>query len=151
MAFEPDNSIQQAFQEGIELVYSTLLCNHLFMQFLDETATQVDELYGETDEKVYEETVYELIAKVEYEPYKGEAPEETVIRKATFRVPTKQFTTLGIPFLSESDWEKMRKAKFTYEGTEYLCDEVKPMTLVADLWQFFEFKCTEDKKKSIQR
>lgn len=151
MAVELDNDIQQEFQDGIEEVYSTLLCNHLFMQFLDETATQVDELYEETKDKVYEETQYELIAKVEYEHPKGSAPEETVIRKATFRVPTKQFTTLGIPFLTKADWERMRKAKFTYEGMEYLCEEVKPMTLVADLWQFFEFRCTEDKKSSIQR
>lgn len=151
MAVELDNDIQQEFQDGIEEVYSTLLCNHLFMQFLNETATQVDELYGETKDKVYEETQYELIAKVEYEHLKGSAPEETVIRKATFRVPTKQFTTLGIPFLIEADWERMRKAKFIYEGMEYLCEEVKPMTLVADLWQFFEFRCTEDKKSSIQR
>ncbi len=151
MAVELDNDIQQEFQDGIEEVYSTLLCNHLFMQFLDETATQVDELYGETKDKVYEETQYELIAKVEYEHPKGSAPEETVIRTAHFRVPTKQFTTLGIPFLTEADWERMRKAKFIYEGMEYLCDEVKPMTLVADLWQFFEFKCTADKKSSIQR
>lgn len=151
MAVELDNDIQQEFQDGIEEVYSTLLCNHLFMQFLNETATQVDELYGETKDKVYEETQYELIAKVEYEHLKGSAPEETVIRKATFRVPTKQFTTLGVPFLTEADWERMRKAKFIYEGMEYLCEEVKPMTLVADLWQFFEFRCTEDKKSSIQR
>lgn len=151
MAVEPDNSIQQAFQDGIEEVFSTLLCNHLIMQFLDENSTQVDDLYGETNTKVYEETQYELVAKVEYYFSKGSSSEETVIRKAKFRVPTKQFTTLGIPFLSEEDWERMRKAKFIYEGTEYLCDEVTPMTLVADLWQFFEFNCTEDKKKSIQR
>lgn len=150
MAVEPNNRIQQEFQDGIELVYKTLLCNHLFMQFLDEEATQVDDLYGETNKKVYSEP-YELIAKVEYNHPKGTSPEETVIRNATFRVPTKQFTTLGIPFLTEKDWERMRKAKFTYEGTEYLCNEVKPSTLVADLWQFFEFQCTEDKKKSIQR
>lgn len=151
MAVEPQNRIQRAFQNGIEKVYSKLLCNHLFMQFLDETATEIDDLYEETNKKVYEETQYELIAKVEYSHPKGTAPEETVIETATFRVPTKQFTTLGIPFLTEADWERMRKAKFIYEGTEYLCDEVKPSTLVADLWQFFEFRCTAAKKKSIQR
>lgn len=151
MAVEPQNLIQKAFQDGIEEVFSTLLCNHLFMQFLDEMATKIDDLYGETNKKVYEEKKYELIAKVEYSSLKGSAPEETVIDTATFKVPTKQFTTLGIPFLTEADWERMRKAKFTYEGTEYLCDTVKPSTLVADLWQFFEFHCTTNKKKSIQR
>lgn len=148
MAVEPNNVIQQEFQDGIEEVYSTLLCNHLFMYFLDEKNTVKNDIYEETSEKVYEETPYELIAKVEYSHPKGEGFEETVIRTATFKVPTKQFTTLGIPFLSEADWEKMRKAKFVYEGTEYECDTVTPQTLVADLWQFFSFNCTEAKHSS---
>lgn len=148
MAVEPNNLIQQEFQDGIEEVYSTLLCNHLFMYFLDEVNTVKNDIYEETSEKVYEETPYELIAKVEYSHPKGEGFEETVIRKATFKVPTKQFTTLGIPFLSEADWEKMRKAKFVYEGTEYECDTATPQTLVADLWQFFIFDCTEAKHSS---
>lgn len=149
MAVELDNDIQQAFQDGIEEVFSTLLCNHLFMSFLDETQTVEHSVYEETTEKVYGEP-YELIAKVDYSHPKGEGAEETVIRQATFKVPTKQFTTLGIPFLQEEDWERMRKAKFTYEGTEYECDEVTPSTLVADLWQFFIFSCTEAKKDSIR-
>lgn len=151
MSVELDNDIQQAFQDGIEEVFATLLCsNSLFLYFLDEEKT-ITNIYEETEQKVYEEKPYELIAKVEYMHPKGSAPEETVIRKATIRVPTKQFTTLGIPFLAEEDWERMRKAKFVYEGTEYLIDEVKPMTLVANLWQFFEFQCTEDKKDSLKR
>lgn len=149
MAVELDNEIQQAFQDGIEEVYTTLLCNHLFMYFLDEKNTVVHSVYEETPNKVYENEPYELIAKVEYSHPKGEGAEETVIRSATFRVPTKQFTTLGIPFLQEEDWERMRKAKFVYEGTEYLCEEVTPTTLVADLWQFFTFHCREAKHSSI--
>lgn len=150
MAFESTNDIQTAFLDGIEEVYSTLLCNHLFLYFLDEESTVVDSLYEETTKKRYLEP-YELIAKVTYSHTKGVDPEETVIRTATFRVPTKQFLTLGIPFLSESDWERMRKAKLVYEGTEYLIDTVTPSTLVADIWQFFEFTATEVKKDSIKR
>lgn len=148
MAFEPDNDIQQAFQDGIEEVFSTLLCNHVFMAFLDNENTETN-IYDETPVKVYKEP-YELIAKVTYSHPKGVSPEETVIRKCSVKVPTKQFTTLGIPFLSETDWEEMRKAKLTYEGVDYLVDTVTPSTLVADLWQFFEFECTEDKKRSIR-
>lgn len=147
MAVELDNEIQQAFQDGIEEVFSTLLCNHVFMAFLDEENTKTN-IYQETTDKVYKEP-YELIGKVTYTHPKGGSPEETVIRKCSIRFPTKQFTTLGIPFLSEKDWEEMRKAKITYEGVEYLVDTVTPSTLVADLWQFFEFECTEDKKRSI--
>lgn len=150
MAYEPNNDIQQAFLDGIEEVYSTLLCNHLFLYFLDEEDTKVDDIYGETSKKKYLEP-YELIAKVTYSHPKGVDEEVTVGRTAKFRVPTKQFLTLGIPFLHEADWEKMRKAKLVYEGTEYLIDTVEPSTLVADIWQFFEFSATEAKKDSLQR
>lgn len=150
VGYEPKNEIQKAFLDGIEEVYSTLLCNHALLYFLDEENTKVDSLYGETTEKKYLEP-YELIAKVTYDHPKGENPEETVIRKAQFRIPTKQFLTLGIPFLQEADWERMRQAKLVYEGTEYLIDTVKPSTLVADIWQFFEFSATEAKKNSISR
>lgn len=150
MAYEPKNDIQVAFLDGIEEVFSTLLCNHLLLYFLDEDNTTVDSLYGETVEKKYLEP-YELIAKVTYEHQKGSEPEETVIRNAQFKVPTKQFLTLGIPFLEEKDWERMRRAKLVYEGTEYLVETVKPTTLVADIWQFLVFDATESKKDSISR
>ena len=150
MAYEPNNDIQVAFLDGIEEVFSSLLCNHLFLYLLDEDNTEVNSIYGETVNKRYLEP-YELVAKVTYDHSKGSEPEETVIRKAQFKVPTKQFITLGIPFLSENDWEHMRKAKLVYEGTEYLIDTVKPTTLVADIWQFLEFTATEAKKNSIGR
>lgn len=150
MAYEPKNDIQVAFLDGIEEVYSTLLCNHVLLYFLDEESTEVNSIYEETTKKKYLKP-YELIAKVTYDHPKGSDPVETVIRTAQFRIPTKQFLTLGIPFLQEADWERMRKAKLVYEGTEYLIDTVKPSTLVADIWQFFEFTATEAKKDSISR
>lgn len=147
---EPKNEIQQAFQNGIEEVYSTLLCNHVKLHFLDESQTVVDDLYGEAQEKKYKEP-YELIGKLDYTFNKGADVDETVERTASLKCPTKQFTTLGIPFLSEEDWEEFRKAKVTYEGTEFLITNVTPTTLVAELWQFLTFDLLEDKKSSVVR
>lgn len=148
MALDITNDIQEAFLEGIEEVFSIMFTQHCFMYLLDEENTKTN-VYGETPKKCYGEP-YELVAKIIYDHPKGEEPEETVIRKAVIKVPTKQFLNNEIPCLSESDWEKFRKAKFSYEGCTYLVDAVKPMTLVADIWQFFEFYCTENKKKSIK-
>ena len=92
---------------------------------------------------------YELTAKVSYDQTKGESPEQTVERRAIISIPTKQFIQNNISFLNEADWERFRQAKLIYEGTEYLVDIVKPKTLVADIWQFFDFYCTEDKKSSL--
>lgn len=148
MAVDENNGIQKAFLEGINEVFSIMFTQHCFLYLLDEENT-VTNIYDETTKKVYGEP-YEIAAKVIYDHPKGEEPEETVIRKATITVPTKQFIDNEIPFLFEEDWECLRKAKFVYEGTAYLVDVVKPKTLVADVWQFFEFSCTEDKKKSIK-
>lgn len=148
MAVDESNSIQKAFLEGMNEVFSIMFTQHCLMYFLDEDNT-VTNIYGETPEKLYGEP-YELTAKVSYDHPKGEEPNETVIRLATITIPTKQFIDNEIPFLYEEDWERFRKAKFVYEGTEYLVDTVKPKTLVADVWQFFEFHCTEDKKNSIK-
>lgn len=143
---DENNSIQKAFLDGIELVFSLMFTQKCKMYFLDEVST-VRNVYDETPLKVYGEPI-DLVAKVIYNHPKGDEPEETVIRKATIKIPTKQFITNDIGFMYESDWEKFRKAKFSYEGCEYLVDAVKPMTMVADIWQFFEFYCTEDKKTS---
>lgn len=148
MALDTTNDIQEAFLEGIEEVYSIMFTQHCFIHFLDEEQTQTNDLYGETKEKVYKEPI-EIVAKIEQFPNKGESEEETILRKATITVPTKQFLDKEIPCLFESDWEELRKVKFSYEGTEYLVNVVKPKTLVADIWQFFEFKCTEGKQRSI--
>lgn len=149
MAVDENNSIQKAFLDGIELVFSLMFTTHCKMYFLNEESVEKD-IYDEVENKSYGEPV-DLVAKVIYDHPKGEEPEETVIRKATIKIPTKQFIDKKISCLYEADWEKFRKAKFEYEGTTYLVDAVKPMTLVADIWQFFEFYCTEDKKKSIKQ
>lgn len=145
MAYEPNNDIQSDFLEGIEEVYSTLLCNHLFLSFLDEEGTEIDDLYGETTHKYYGEPV-ELIAKVQYTDEKGEEPESTVKRTASIRLPVYQLIKKGIPFLSVEDREKIRQAKLIYEGAEYEIDTVEPSTLVADIWQFLEIRATMKKE-----
>lgn len=148
MAYDPTNEIQRAFLEGMEEVFSIMFTEHCFMYFLDTENTKTN-IYGETRTKVYKDP-YELIAKVENSHLKGEEPTETVIRSVTITIPTKQFLDNNIPCYSESDWEEMRKAKFSYEGVTYLVTNVEPKTLVADSWQFFKFSCTEDKKNSIK-
>ena len=148
MAVDTSNSIQKAFLDGINEVFSIMFTQHCLMYFLNDESTEVN-VYGETDEKAYGEP-YELTAKVSYDHPKGESPEQTVERQAIITIPTKQFIKNDISFLSEADWEKFRQAKLVYENTEYLVDVVKPKTLVADVWQFFDFYCTEDKKSSLE-
>lgn len=148
MAVDEKNSIQKAFLDGIDLVFSTMFTQKCKLYFLDTVNTETN-IYGETATKVYGEP-YDIVAKIIYEHSKGVEPEETIIRKATIKIPTKQFISNNIGFLQETDWENFRKAKFSYEGCEYLVDNVMPTTLVADVWQFFEFSCTEDKKISVR-
>ena len=145
--YEPKNDIQKAFLEGIDEVYRTLLTTDVYLYLLDEEATEVDDVYGETLRKVYKEP-YKLTAKINESQPKDEDPDGTVTRSATFKLPTKQFIDLGIPFLTEPDWEVLRKGKLVYEGTEYLIDTVEPVTLISNIWLFLTIRATEVKKSS---
>ena len=92
MAVDENNSIQKAFLDGIELVFSLMFTTHCKMYFLNEESVEKD-IYDEVENKSYGEPV-DLVAKVIYDHPKGEEPEETVIRKATIKIPTKQFKFL---------------------------------------------------------
>lgn len=147
--YKASDEIQKAFLEGIEEVYTELLCTDLYIQFLDEDSTEVDDVYGETSNKVYHEPI-KLIGKINEQQPKAEDPDQTVNRSVTIKLPTKQFIDMGISFDYEEDWEKFRKAKLIHNGEEYLIDTVEPVTLIRDMWMFLSIRATQDKKDYVE-
>ena len=142
------DEIQKAFLEGIEEVYTELLCTDLYIQFLDTERTVVDDVYGETTEKVYQEPI-KLIGKINEMQPKADDPDQTVNRSVTIKLPTKQFLDMGISIDFEADWEMFRKAKLIHNNEEYLIDTVEPVTLIRDMWQFLSIRATQDKKTYV--
>ena len=101
-------------------------------------------MYDESPEKVYSEPAYSLVGKVVLTTEHGEEPVSTNNVSCVITIPTKQFITNQIPRVTEEDLKKLEKGIFTFKGEKYLIDSVNPKTLVADEWQFYEFKCHKD-------
>lgn len=142
-----DLSIQNAFLDGLEEVFSIMFTDRLLLSLLDEENTQVN-IYEETSRKVYLDPI-QLIGRIQTTFTQGEEPVEGVQIDAVITIPTKQLITKQIPHLTDEDLETLKKAKFTYDGFEYLVEKVVPKTLVADMWQMYDFNCRVEKKSSL--
>lgn len=143
-----DLEIQNAFLDGLEEVFSIMFTDRLQLRLLDEESTGVN-IYGEdTTSKVYLEPI-QLIGRIRTTFTQGENPVEGVQIDAVVTIPTKQLITNNIPHQTDSDLDILKKAKFSYDGFDYLVEKVTPKTLVADKWQMYDFSCRVDKKTSL--
>lgn len=142
-----DLTIQNAFLDGIEELFSIMFTDRLQLRFLDEEATQIN-IYEETTNKVYSDPI-QLIGRIKTTFTQGENPVESVQIDAIITIPTKQLITKNIPHETDSDLETLKKAKFAYDGFEYLVEKVVPKTLVADKWQMYDFECRVENKSSL--
>lgn len=142
-----DISIQNAFLDGIEEIFSIMFTDRLLLSLLDGESTEIN-IYEETTDKVYLEPT-QLIGRIQTTFTQGENPVESIQVDAIITIPTKQLITKQIPHETESDLEVLRKAKFAYDGIEYLVNKVVPKTLIADKWQMYSFECCIDKKSSL--
>ena len=142
-----DLSIQNAFLDGIEEIFSIMFTNRLLLSLLDEEETIVN-IYDETTDKLYLDPI-SLVGRIQTTFTQGELPVQGVQIDAVITIPTKQLITNQIPHQTEADLETLKKGKFSYDGFEYLVEKVVPKTLVADKWQMYDFMCRVDKKSSL--
>jgi len=145
--FMADLSIQNAFLDGIEEIFSIMFTDRLYLSLLNEEETTVN-VYDETTSKVYHSPT-QLIGRIKTNFNQGENPVESIQVDAVITIPTKQLITKDIPHETHADLETLRKGKFTYDDIEYIVDKVVPKTLVADKWQMYDFHCRVDKKTSL--
>lgn len=143
-----DLEIQNAFLDGLEEIFSIMFTDRLQLRLLDEESTLLNIYDEESTEKVYLEPI-QLIGRIKTTFNQGENPVEGIQINAVVTIPTKQLITKNIPHQTDNDLETLKKAKFIYDGFEYLIDEVNPKTLVADKWQMYDFECHVDKKTSL--
>lgn len=142
-----DLYVQNEFLDGIEEIFSIMFTDRLKLSLLNEEATSVN-VYEETSKKVYRDPI-QLIGRIQTTFTQGELPVESVQIDAVITIPTKQLITKEIPHLTEEDLETLKKAKFSYDGFEYLVEKVVPKTLIADKWQMYSFECRVEKKSSL--
>lgn len=142
-----DLHIQNEFLDGIEEIYSIMFTDRLFLSLMDEENT-VTNVYDETPEKIYHEPI-QLIGRIRTSVEQGENPVESLQVDAVITLPTKQLISNEIAHETWEDLETLRKGKFKYDDIEYLVNEVRPNTLVADKWQMYNFYCSKDKLPSL--
>ncbi len=141
--------IQNAFLEGINEVFYTLFTETVKFYLMDESATPVHPIYGESPEKVYLPP-YDIVAKVVTSFNKEDLPDLTLEIDAIITVPTRMMIYHNIPRNTLEDLDRLRKAKFAYKEIDnYLVERVGQKTLVADEWQFYTFYCTIPKHGGI--
>lgn len=142
-----DLTIQNAFLDGIEEIFSIMFTDRLMLSLLNEEATQTN-IYEETPNKVYHDPI-PLVGRIQTTLTQEEDPVETIQTDAVITIPTKQLITNQIPHETESDLDTLKKGKIAYDGIEYLVEKVVPKTLIADKWQMYDFICSVDKKSSL--
>lgn len=143
-----DLSIQNAFLDGIEEVFSIMFTDQAEFFMMDDLYTGTN-IYKESRKKFYLDPI-KLVAKVTTTFAQGDLYVEGVKIDAVFTVPTKQLISNKIPHTTEADLDILRRGKFRYAGFDYLVKVVSPRTLVADVWQMYEFQCYVDKKSSLR-
>lgn len=144
-----DLSIQNAFLDGIEEIFSIMFTERAIFYPFDREGTTPDSLYQETSDKKYKEGI-PLVAKITTTFEQGQEYVEGVQINALITIPTKQLITKNIPHTQDSDLEYLKQGKFEYDGFSYLVAKVHPKTLVADIWQMYDFYCFVDKKSSLR-
>lgn len=133
-----DLSIQQAFVDGINEVFEIMFTDRCLMSVLDEN--QKLNIYNETKERNYKEP-FEVVAKIVMASTESEDAFQKNNLSAVVTLPVKQLILNEIPFKEPQDIKNLEKVRFHYDGRVLEVDSVTPKTLVADMWQMFEFKC----------
>lgn len=127
----------------MEQVFSIMFTDQIRLYLLDEEVTETN-VYDETVKKRYKKPI-QLIGRVVADFEKGENEVQGIEVSATITIPTKQLKKNNIPHATMHDLEVLRKGVLSYNNFNYLIEEVKPKTLVADMWQFYDFTCQLDK------
>lgn len=145
-----DLSIQNAFIEGINEVYYLMFTDRVKMYLWNPDANVSDDVYAEEFVKHYFEPI-EIVAKVQMFTLESERYIEKANVGYTITVPVKQFLVNNIPFYNDSDLRYIEKSMFEYNGLKMVSNRVNPKTLVADIWQFFDFQCYGMKPDVIRK
>ena len=141
-----DKEIQDAFLDGMNEVYATMFTDQLEFQALDMTNTHTN-IYGESPAKVFLPTI-KLVGNFLETVLDETQPVEENNVTTLIKIPTKQLIINNIGHLTEADFKNLERAQFTYRGRTFTVNRVVPTTLIADLWQVYEFHCSLVKKQS---
>ena len=136
----PNLSVQKAFLSGLQTIYKELF-QYGYIHFLDTASTSVDDVYGETNQKVYEPPIKILCHYVRSRSKDNDPIKETE-EKVTIKVPVKEFQDNDIPFETHKDLKELRQAVIIFNDEAYQIDEVNTKSMVAGQFLVISFDCS---------
>ena len=125
----PNKAVNRAFQKGLQLIYKELF-QYIYLRFMDEEKTAVDDIYAESKLKVYK-TPIKLLGHYVRKRYNDSNPVLKTEEKETFKIPVQEFYDHNIGFKTLEEIEALRKAVIQFGGHTYKIDEVNPRSVVA--------------------
>ena len=136
----PNLSVQKAFLSGLQTIYKELF-QYGYIRFLDTVSTSVDDVYGETSQKVYGPSIKILCHYVRSRS-KDTDPIKETDEKVTIKVPVKEFQDNDIPFETSEDLKELRRAVIIFNNEAYQIDEVNTKSMVAGQFLVISFDCS---------
>lgn len=125
----PNKAVNRAFQKGLQLIYKEMF-QYIYLRFMDEKATKIDDVYAETKDKVYKPPIKLLGHYVRERSY-DQSPVLKTDERETFKIPVQEFYDHNIGFKTLEEIEALRKAVIQFGGHTYKIDEVNPRSVIA--------------------
>lgn len=134
--------IQEAFLEGIDLVFSTMFTKRCKLLLWNSKANSVSNVYKESRvmDKSYLPPI-DVTAKLVLTTQDVEQTIENTKRKAVITLPTKVLIDNNIPFRTQNDLLNLEKSMFYIDGIFYVADVLNPKVFVGNIHQMYEFIC----------
>ena len=136
----PNLSVQKAFLSGLQIIYKELF-QYGYIRFLDTASTEVDDVYGETNQKVYEPPI-KILCHYVRDRAKDTDPIKETDEKVTIKVPIKELQDNGIPFETHNDLKSLRQAVIIFNSEAYQIDEVNTESMIAGQFLVISFDCS---------
>ena len=136
----PNLSVQKAFLSGLQTIYKELF-QYGYIRFLDTSSTEVDDVYGETNQKVYKPPI-EILCHFVRSRTKDKDPVKETDEKVTIKVPVKELQDNNIPFETHEDLRALKQAVIVFNREAYQIDEVDTKSMVAGQFLVISFDCS---------
>ena len=136
----PNLSVQKAFLSGLQTIYKELF-QYGYIRFLDTSSTEVDDVYGETNQKVYKPPI-EILCHFVRIRTKEKDPVKETDEKVTIKVPVKELQDNNIPFETHEDLRALKQAVIVFNREAYQIDEVDTKSMVAGQFLVISFDCS---------
>lgn len=125
----PNKAVNRAFEKGLQLIYKELF-QYIYLRFMDEEKTAVNDVYAESELKIYKKPI-KLLGHYVRKRYYDHNPILKTNERETFKIPVQEFYDHSIGFKTREELEALRKAVIQFGGHTYKIDEVNPRAVVA--------------------